>query len=233
MINRDFDNFDDHAETYREIHDKSISLSGTNSEYFSEYKIIELAKFENKKSKFSFLDFGCGDGNSSKFISRIFQNSMIRGIDVSVKSIEEAKEKKLDNCIFSSFNGTVIPFENNSFDIIFTSMVFHHISFDLHSTILNELYRVLKPGGRFYIFEHNPYNPLTRKVVRECPFDQDAVLLKPNYALKTITKANFKELILNFTIFIPRIKIFNWFIKLESLFRKIPVGAQYYIRAIK
>lgn len=38
-------------------------------------------------------------------------------------------------------------------------------------------YSHLKQGGHFIIFEHNPVNPVTRHLVKNCPFDADAVLL--------------------------------------------------------
>jgi hypothetical protein len=39
------------------------------------------------------------------------------------------------------------------------------------------LARVVRPGGLVMVFEHNPLNPLTRRAVSTCAFDDDAVLL--------------------------------------------------------
>ena len=36
---------------------------------------------------------------------------------------------------------------------------------------------VLKPGGRLYVFEHNPRNPLVRYVIARTPIDENAILL--------------------------------------------------------
>ena len=229
----DFDNFDEFATDYRELHDKSIKLSGTDSAYFSEYKIKELANIENQKDKLMILDFGCGDGASCIYFRKYFTTAEIVGIDVSEESIVKAEEKNIERASFSAFNGLKIPLEDNSFDVVFTSMVFHHIDHKLHAQILAEIHRVLKRKGRFYIFEHNPLNPLTRKVVRECVFDEDAVLLKAAYANEVIKKAGFTSSKTKYTIFIPRHKLFNWLLPLEKLFGKIPFGAQYFIRTIK
>ncbi|MCB9365162.1 MAG: class I SAM-dependent methyltransferase [Flavobacteriales bacterium] len=232
-MKREFDNFDEFAKDYRKTHDKSVELSGADSDYFSEYKIMELLKFEKADNSMKILDFGCGDGNSSKYIRKYFVNSEINGIDVSEQSIDEANKKKIENTIFQSFNGEKIPFEDNQFDIVFTSMVFHHIEHNLHENILNEIRRVLKPGGRFYNFEHNPNNPLTRKVVRECPFDEDAVLLKPSYHKVITTKSGLNIKNINFTLFLPRHKLFKPLLGLEKFLTWCPIGAQYYIRSIK
>lgn len=232
-MKREFDDFDEFAKDYRSIHDKSVEISGADSDYFSEYKILEVLKYEKAKNSMKILDFGCGDGNSSKYFSKYFNNSEIIGIDVSEQSIKEANQKKIKNAGFQSFNGKTIPFEDNQFDVIFTSMVFHHIEHNLHDSILNEIRRVLKPGGRFYNFEHNPNNPLTRKVVRECPFDEDAVLLKPSYHKMITIKSGLNLKNINFTLFLPRHKLLKPLLGLEKFLTWCPIGAQYYIRSIK
>ena len=38
---------------------------------------------------------------------------------------------------------------------------------------------MLKNDGQLIIFEHNPLNPITRKIVKECEYDEDAILLTP------------------------------------------------------
>jgi len=221
---REFDNFDKHAENYRENHDKNVEMSGADSDYFSEYKIVELQKNENPNQVLKILDFGCGDGNSSVYIRKHFPNAVICGTDVSEGSVKLANAKNITNATFK-------PYEE--FDIVFTSMVFHHIDFKLHNGILKEIYRVLKTGGRFYNFEHNPNNPLTRKVVRECEFDEDAVLLKPSYNRLITNECGLNIEKLNYTLFFPRHKLFKIFLGLEKMLTWCPIGAQYYIRAIK
>lgn len=233
MKEREFDNFDQFAKDYRATHDKSVELSGADSDYFSEYKIVELTSEENSHEKLTILDFGCGDGNSSVYLRKHFSNSQIFGVDVSEKSIEQANLKQLPNVSFSSFNGSMLPYEDESFDVVFTSMVFHHINHGLHQQILLEINRVLKKGGRFYNFEHNPNNPLTRKVVKECPFDEDAVLLTPSYHKKIIDESPLSFKKINYTLFLPRHKFFKPFLGLEKLLTWCPIGAQYYIKAIK
>lgn len=85
--NRTFDDFNEFSTKYRKIHDENLKLSGVNSDYFSEHKIQTLKKVEKEKDNISFLDFGCGDGNSAVFFNQYFQNSEYFGIDVSSDSI--------------------------------------------------------------------------------------------------------------------------------------------------
>jgi len=229
--NRKFDDFDHFANNYRKIHNNNIKLSGEESNYFSEHK-IKTIKLVEKNDELNFLDFGCGDGNSAIHFTNYFPNSKYSGIDISSESIQIAKLKSSIKLNFQSFDGINIPFEDNSFDVIFTACVFHHIDFKLHQNLFKEIYRVLKPGGKFYIFEHNPWNPVTRHLVNTCPFDEDAILLSPNYTKKTLNKI-FKKSITNFILFFPRHKLFSPFIKLEGLLTKIPLGGQYYTIAQK
>jgi len=230
---RKFDNFDEFAEDYREIHNNSIKLSGADSDFFSEYKIAELKLYEAAEGQLHILDFGCGDGNSSVYIRKHFPNAKITGIDVSEDSIKIANERGLKAAEFQDFDGANLPFDPDSFDMVFTSMVFHHIEHSLHHNLLNDIRRVMKPGGRFYIFEHNPHNPMTRRVVDQCPFDKDAVLLKPSYGRDMLGKAGFREAKVRYTIFIPRHKLTNWLTGLEKFMKWLPIGAQYYIQAHK
>lgn len=227
MSNREFDDFDDFASTYRETHNKSLKISGTDSDYFSEHKICEIRNNENLNN-IIMLDLGCGDGNSAKFFQKHFENSKYYGLDVSKESIAIANEKNVPNSDFLSFDGSSLPFEDNSFDIILIACVLHHINFDNHEKLLDEVKRVLRVGGKLYIFEHNPFNPVTQKIVKDCPFDKDAVLLSPTYTKKTLLKTGFKVITTNFIIFFPRNKVFNKFLFLEKYFKKIPIGGQYY-----
>jgi ubiquinone/menaquinone biosynthesis C-methylase UbiE len=231
MSPRKFDDFDHFANDYRNIHNNNIKLSGVQSDYFSEHKIQTLKKYE-KKDNINFLDFGCGDGNSAIYFTKHFPDGNYIGVDISKDSIDVAQSKNCKNCNFTTFDGETLPFEDNSFDIVFTACVFHHIEFKLHENLMKEIQRVLKKGGRFYIFEHNPWNPITQRMVNTCPFDKDAILLKPTYLQKLILKI-FNNQETNFILFFPRHKLFQIFIKFEKYLKKIPLGGQYFVRAIK
>lgn len=230
---KNFDNFDEFAQDYRSIHNKNIKISGANSDYFSEYKITELLQHESSSTPIKILDFGCGDGNSVVYLRKYFPEATISGVDVSEKSIAIAQSKQIPSTGFYSFNGLSLPFQDNSYDVVFCSMVFHHIEHHLHLAILNEINRVLKPNGRFYNFEHNPLNPLTQKVVKECDFDKDARLLSPKYHKFLITKSQLVLKDLRFTLFFPRHQLFKKFLPLEKKLSKFFIGAQYYVIAQK
>ena len=74
MPKKAFDNFDGFAKDYRQIHDESIKISGTDSDYFSEQKVEEIRRNE-LNANLTVLDLGCGDGNSALFFQKHFSQS--------------------------------------------------------------------------------------------------------------------------------------------------------------
>ena len=55
------------------------------------------------------------------------------------------------------------------FDLVIASCVFHHIPPQDRQMAIRYCYSRLKEGGHFIIFEHNPINPVTRHLVKNCP----------------------------------------------------------------
>ena len=232
MSERTFDNFDQHASQYRKIHSQNVKISGADSFYFAAHKVDMLKAFEKNNTN-RILDMGCGDGALAMFLEKEFPSFTINAIDISADSIALAKEKKLTHTIFEAYDGKKIPFENESFDIIIIASVLHHIEFKFHHQFLQEVQRVLKMGGRLYIFEHNPANPMTRYIVRTCVFDKDAKLLKASYALDLLKQTGFSKTTRKYMLFFPRMKWLKPLHQLEIHMGNIPYGAQYMIRAEK
>ncbi len=233
MNKQETSDFNDYAKNYREVHTKNIKpVSGADSFFFSEQKVQELSRFE-KDQKLRLLDIGCGDGVSEVYFQQYFPQMEIVGIDNSEQSILLAQKRNISTCKFQVYNGERIPHEDSSFDIVFIACVLHHIQQAKHSEFLKESFRVLKKGGRLYLFEHNPLNPLTKYVVRNCEFDKGVQLIWAGTLKNLIIAQGFKSVIINYTLFFPRFRVFKPFLKLEKYLKKIPFGGQYYLRCIK
>ena len=147
-MNDDFDKF---AENYNDILNNAVHLSGEEAEFFIETK-IKLMHDEINRNHFrvrSILDFGCGTGNALKHIRKYFPESNYYGIDVSEQSIQHAMRQE-DADHFLQYDSKQLPFENYSFDIVFASVVFHHIPFESHVPLLEDICRVLKKK-RFFL----------------------------------------------------------------------------------
>lgn len=232
MAKRSFDDFDAYANDYRSIHSDNVKLSGADSFYFAEHKVKELLKAE-PQTAMRMLDVGCGDGATELFIDKYFPSWKLEAIDISEKSIERAIEKNIPSANFSLYDGTSIPFPDSRFNIVFIAAVLHHVDFALHTSLLKEIFRVLKPGGRLYLFEHNPLNPVTRYLVNTCVFDKDAKLLGHNYTNRLLKEASFKNIQKKFILFFPRSGVLAKLIKLEDKLGWLPLGGQYMYRAEK
>jgi len=73
-------------------------------------------------------------------------------IDQKVKVIAEHKINKLGlKANLELYDGKVFPYENNSFDKVFSSLVFHQLDRETKLQCLKEIYRVLKPNGQLVI----------------------------------------------------------------------------------
>ncbi len=74
------------------------------------------------------------------------------------------------------------------------------------------------------MFEHNPLNPLTRRIVSNCAFDEDAHLLWPWQARRLLVRAGLTSVQLRYVLFFPeRLGFLNPF---EPYLGRVPLGAQ-------
>lgn len=111
-----------------------------NPFYFIRRGLYKGVLSNNGYLKGRLLDFGCG----SKPYKELFDVKEYIGLD-----IEESGHSHQHEGIDVYYEGSVIPFQDDNFDSIFSSEVFEHI-FNLEE-ILAELHRVLKPGGHMLI----------------------------------------------------------------------------------
>lgn len=222
--------FDKFAEEYKNIHTQNIKLSGEQPDFFAEYKVADtafLAKQHQLNDNIKILDFGAGIGNSVPFFKKYFLNAELICLDVSEKSLDIAKDRFPNQAKFIEFNGKQIPYADNTFNVIFTACVFHHIEGSEHDLLLKEILRVLVPGGIFVVFEHNPYNPLTRHAVNTCIFDENAELIRAKDFKYKLTSNGFKDVVVKYRIFFPG--VLKKLRPLESWIGWLPLGAQYYV----
>lgn len=108
------------------------------------------------KSGDTLLDLGCGEGRHA--IGAIFHKPdiYVAAIDLSFKDLSTAKSRHHDfdphaakRCLYANANGFSLPFADNSFDHVVCSEVLEHIHD--YQKALNEINRVLKPGGTLNI----------------------------------------------------------------------------------
>ena len=89
------------------------------------------------------LDFGCDRGFMLQFICEHFPFLSGVGVDINSSAIEKAK-KNFPNLEFKTFDGINLPFEDNSFDLVFASAVIKHIRYEDRGRVYSEFDRVAK-----------------------------------------------------------------------------------------
>jgi ubiquinone/menaquinone biosynthesis C-methylase UbiE len=103
------------------------------------------------------LDVGCGPGSLAlKAKERVGQAGEVIGIDASPEMIEVAQEKVQRASVQIDFRVEVVerlPFPDNSFDAVLSSLMMHHLPDDVKRQGLAEIRRVLKPGGCLVIVD--------------------------------------------------------------------------------
>ena len=152
--------FDKFAEEYRATLEAGVAISGEGADYFSEYKIRDIARALDAQvgdagRPAEILDFGAGIGNSVPFVARYFPEASITCLDPSARSLEIAEGRFPGSARYLRLEGDALPFPDDHFDIAFAMCVFHHIDHGEHEAVLAELFRALRPGGSLFVFEHS------------------------------------------------------------------------------
>lgn len=223
--------FDKFAGKYEQLHRANIAASGEQPEYFASYKVADVHRMWRQRcgaeEPRSILDFGGGVGSSAPFFRRYFPTSSLTIADVSQKSLAAASDRGVEGLECLQFDGASLPLTDARIDLIFAACVFHHIPEHRHLPLMREIGRVLRPGGLFFIFEHNPWNPLTVRAVNTCPFDENAALIPAPQMRRRMKEAGFETLQIRFRIFVPgQIRALRF---VERGLTWLPLGAQYFV----
>jgi ubiquinone/menaquinone biosynthesis C-methylase UbiE len=122
-----------------------------------------ITEFSDLKGNEKILDVGCGMGRASINLAKQLTTGKVIGIDifmgVSGTSPEPARRNaKIDGVAdkveFRHGNILNVPFKKNTFDVVNASSVLHEIhGHENQQKAIREIYRVLKPGGKFVMLE--------------------------------------------------------------------------------
>ena len=237
--------FDTYTTSYEVLHDKNLALVGAESSDFLRAKLNWCRQLAGKHFTLTsvaklFLDFGCGTGRFGHEFHRYFDLSWnYVGVDQSSACIEEAKQRSALKRTESSLKSDPLYLSLESwnesaakYDFILAACVFHHIEASHRRVVLNKLWNLLKPTGVILIWEHNPWNPLTRRIVNDCAFDKNASLLSisdMNCLWRETTKEGTTHF--RFVTFFPG--LLRSLQRVEPLLGWLPLGGQWVFWAKK
>ena len=225
--------FDHYSPSYEELLKDPIRdrFTGNESGFFHERKRDLIRNFFRMRRadthRLHYLDIGCGKGELASLLSKDFQR--VAGCDPSSGMLSFAKdvETRIQE------DPAIIPFGAEEFDFVTAVCVYHHVPPEARLAMTREIGRVLKPGGTLAIIEHNPYNPVTRRIVSRTPVDADAILLKPAEAKGLMEAAGFDTQSLQYFLFFPKSIYDMGGHLLEGVFRWMPLGGQYAVFATR
>lgn len=110
------------------------------------------------------LDLGCTIGHNTCAWKSTFPEAEVTGIDVAPACLRYAHaraEAQGAAVHFEQANATALPYEDDSFDVVFSSMFLHELSVKDIRKVLAEAHRVLRPGGLMLHMELPPNDALT------------------------------------------------------------------------
>jgi len=224
-------NLFDCSTEYEEMLNRGIRLSGEDKRFFIVGRICDLKRqLPRNFNPRRILDFGCGIGDTTRILADTFPGAEVVGLDTAEKALAHAE--KTFGSPHISF-GLVQTFsETNVFDLCYVNGVFHHIQPRERLGVVEMIYKTLVRGGYFALFENNPWNPGTRLVMSRIPFDRDAQPLTPLEARRLLREGGFAYCApTRYLFYFPRLFAFLRFT--EPWLARLPLGAQYYICAVK
>lgn len=114
------------------------------------------------------LDLGCGTATLSILIKQSYPDVDVTGLDIdpAVLQIGRSKAEKVGvRLTLDKGSAYDLPYQNHSFDRVVSSLLFHHLTTQNKQKTMKEVYRVLRPGGSFWIVDFGrPQGPWARLI---------------------------------------------------------------------
>jgi ubiquinone/menaquinone biosynthesis C-methylase UbiE len=144
-----------------EANSKGVSLDYL-AEHYDKITPTERSRFRRRQIGMvdlrkgeKVLEVGCGTATLSILAKRITgETGIVEGIDLAPKMVAKAKGKARASNLEIGFRCASIdelPYPEESFDVVISSFMFHHLPVKIKKGGLEEVYRVLKRGGRFFL----------------------------------------------------------------------------------
>jgi SAM-dependent methyltransferase len=222
--------YDRHRDRYAADLDAAVRFSGKDHSFFTRRKAEELLRLAERHvgpaAGLSALDVGSGIGLTDAYLTGRFAS--LTGVDVAQGVLERAAERNPD-AEYSVYDGKRLPFADASFDVTFTVCVVQVLPPERRAAFIAELQRVTAARGIVVVFEHNPYNPLTRLAVRRFSLGHDARMLPARKVANLFREAGCEVLESAHILVVPSDS--GPAQRLERSLQRLPVGAQYAVAA--
>ena len=143
------------------VYDPVVAL--TSRERGFKRRLLEHARIKDGESV---LDLACGTGTLAVDIKRQAPKAKVSGIDEDRSILKRAREKAKDAGVKIDFEcglSTELPYDARSFDVVVSTLFFHHLTDEAKADTAEEIRRVLRLGGRVLIADWGrPQDPVMR-----------------------------------------------------------------------
>ena len=224
-----FDGFADHYAT--RLDDPLRRKFASDGDFFIRQKchalVLEIRQrlTQSRGSRLRLLDAGCGVGAAMRVLHPLFS---IVGTDVSFPMLQHVMP---GGCVAAT-EPFDLPFADHRFDVAFAFCVYHHIAPAERARHLRELGRVVRPGGLISIFEHNPRNPVTRRIFERAEIDRGCEMIRAEELSRMFTDAGFTNVHCTYMLFVPEL-LAPWLGFIEPYLGWLPLGGQYFVSGTK
>src|SRR5579863_1494074 len=156
--------FDSYAQEYSELLADPLRDQFAKAQFFHERKLLLLRRLLRREGWETggrkWVDIGCGQGDLLKLGMADFGSAS--GCDISPAMLSgcdglEVRQQERDDAL---------PYADGFTDLATAVCVYHHVDPSKRAGLTREAARILKPGGHLCIIEHNPFNPITRAIVK-------------------------------------------------------------------
>lgn len=127
--------------------------------FFWRDTVRKIADIVSPKAGQKILDAGCGPGNLIVELKKRSPDTYITGLDMDPKILAVADRKIKENSFVVSLveaSAAKMPFPDNTFDAVTSTLMIHHLTSEERKEMVREAYRVLKPGGNFFLYDFGP-----------------------------------------------------------------------------
>ncbi|MBI5534720.1 MAG: class I SAM-dependent methyltransferase [Deltaproteobacteria bacterium] len=146
------------------LYDLGLKVLSLGREHRMRAHVLDLSRIAAGESV---LDVGCGTGTLAiAAAARVGGSGKVHGIDPSPSMVDRAKSKADEARAHAQFQvGTIesIPFPDETFDLVLSTIMLHHLPEAVRCKGFEHVRRVLKPGGRFFSVDFEP--PRTLPIV--------------------------------------------------------------------
>lgn len=141
--------------------------------------LIEQARIEQGQR---ILDLGCGTATLTLMIKRSHPQTEVVGLDGDPKVLKIARAKAVKTGLDITFDlgmAFQLPYPENSFDRVLSSLVLHHLTTENKHRTLKEVFRILRPGSKLHIADlgkpHNSYARLISMIMQRLAETSDNI----------------------------------------------------------